>query len=243
MIDDFMVYLKGGKSYYSDAYDVLTGKVGLGDVVAKQESPVGRFMKNYKEGGGGLGGFANALKAGWNYREQPRVYEGGRSHEGKFGFSGNMYISKPVQDFLRAVSPLLSSNYTVTSGWENRGSEDKGHKSGLKYDVGLAGKSFNQRLDYLKAIAGQQNMAESFVEVNTKNEYNKYIHALKNDGADTSRFHYLAPKHGENIDVRVAPPAQNLTFNLNGGNPMQQAHEIKREIAYSGIRADQGVIV
>lgn len=243
MIDDFMVYLKGGKSYYSDAYDVLTGKVGLGDVVAKQENSLGRAFRNYQEAGGGLPGIGNAIKGAWNYREQPRVYEGARGHEGKFGFSNGMYISKPVQDFLRAISPLLSSNYTVTSGWENRGGAEKGHKSGLKYDVGLAGKSFNERLDYLKAIAGQQSMAESFVEVNTKNEYNRYIHALQNGGADTSRFHYLAPKHGENIDVRVAPPSQKVSININGGNPMQIAHEVKKEIAYTGIRADQGVIV
>lgn len=250
MIDDYMVYLKGGKSYYGDVYDILSGKGKK--VTEDNENFIDRTVKNYKKGGGGMSGTIYAAKEMWNQKSPggKMIQQNRGTDYGNIRIRDDQYVmmSSPLLDFVKELNPYLKgaakSDYVISDGYTMRGSVDKGHASGLKMDIGFAGKTFQEQMKLLQALSQQSKLAHAFIEVSSKEEYQRYINALNAGGYDSSKFEYSPTRKGnEHVDVRAETP-KNLTFYIyESGNPKETAREIVAELDREGIRDNQEVIV
>lgn len=247
MIDDYMVYLKGGKSYYSEVYDILTGKGKK--VTDDNESFFDRISKAKKEKG-----LLGAFKDIW---QNDKPLGGVPIYKSKGTDFGNIRIrddkdiglSTSLIEFIEALNPYLDgvkSDYIISDGYTNRGSKERGHASGLKMDIGFAGKSFEEQIKLLQAISMQSKLAQSFIEVSSKQEYDKYINVLKSGGYDTSKFDFHETRKGnEHVDIRTVPPDKtSWVINIyESGNARETAREVIALANESGIRANQEAII
>ena len=253
MIDDYMVYLKGGKSYYSDVYDILSGKGKK--VTDDNENFADRIVSAYNKNGKGIKGITGIVKDLWKgdnpYNLKPIFKPKGTDFGNiRVRDDKSLNLSKPLLEFINTLNPYLNgvkNDYVISDAYTNRGSKERGHASGLKMDIGFAGKNFQEQLKLLQAISQQSKLAQSFIEVSSKQEYDKYINALKSGGYDTSKFDYHETRKGnEHVDIRTTPPDNKTSWVINvyeSGNARETAREVLALANENGIRANQEAIL
>jgi hypothetical protein len=185
-----------------------------------------------------MGPSAEAATIGTTSTEKPKG-------TGRFKWATRDAASKAINGWMASISPNLTSDFSVTSGWAHGGhSPGSKHYSGLALDIGTRGKTVKEIADLIAAALKEKSTSNLNLEFLPRT-HAALMSELKNRGLDKDPrlTHDTRFMKGEHLHVGVKPLEVSIHIHGAGKNAQEIAEAVADKVkglAYRNMRANGG---
>lgn len=196
----FKITIKSLQDYLDTSFKKLFGNFSLFKLIKDAFTEVWKYMPKFM-GGEGKPLPGTTPPADPNQSKKPGFID--KVYDKLTGKKENLANTmKVIEDFEKKSGAKIDRKY-ITGGDHNKGS---GHYEGKKFDLGLAGKSQEEKLREYKLLSATSGVKSIGYETKSNQEasYKSFKALLEKNKLDTSKlkpYYYSPESSGEHLDV------------------------------------------